>query len=31
MLCGYLGAPLDCWKTASLPKIQKWEEIGANA
>lgn len=27
MLCGYLGAPLDCWKAKGLPEVEGWEEV----
>lgn len=29
MLCGYLGAPLDCWKAKGLPEVRGWGEVGA--
>lgn len=29
MLCGYLGASLDCWKAAELPEVRGWGEVGA--
>ncbi|WP_052125981.1 VRR-NUC domain-containing protein [Meiothermus ruber] len=27
MVCEYLGAPLDCWKTTELPEVEGWEGV----